>query len=249
LCGAAANGEPSYEAAYEKNQEDTRRMIRALQTADSASALEILGVEADRSFYENFRFIGKQIRQASGYDLVVVSTFTYREDGLLLHRVGYRVTFSNKIVFGITAHTAEGMRGLYSFRMGEIEFAVPENQIATPWLWVAYGATLLVLIFVTWMIVDCVRRPMRRWWKFLCIFGMLWLLEFSFASGGGYTSLLWDFVLPFFRMDVSLIGGLLEIRGLIPFGAILYFVMRKWLTRCYVESLKRYYDRKERKLL
>jgi hypothetical protein len=78
---------------------------------------------------------------------------------------------------------------------------------------------------------------------------MLWLLEFSFTSGGGYTYLLWNFFLPFFRMDVSLIGGLLEIRGLIPFGAILYFVMRKWLTRCYVESLKRYYDRKERKLL
>ena len=249
LCGAAVLEEPSYEEAYAQNQADTRRMIDALLAADTETALELLGVEPDRAFYESFRNMRRDIHTSTGYDVVVVSTFTLKEDGLLLHRVGYRITFSNKLVYGATVHTAEGMRGLYSFRMGEIEFAVPRNNASLFWRVVLYVISLLFLAFVVWMIVDCARRPMKRWWKVLCIFGILWLLECYWVSGGGYSSLYWDFVLPPTWMEMSLIGGLFEFRGLIPFGAILYFVMRKWLTRCYVESLKRYYDRKERKLL
>ena len=90
---------------------------------------------------------------------------------------------------------------------------------------------------------------MRGWWKGLCIFVILWTLEFFWMSGGGYSSLMWGFTLPLSMMDISLVGGLLELHGLVPFGALLYFVARKWITRCYVEYLKRYYDRKERKLL
>ncbi len=245
LCGAALPGsESSRKEAYAYNEECTRLVLDALMTGDKQAILDVMGMDASEDFYNVYRNIAMTIQGNVGYDLVMLKTHTTQEDTLLIHRVDYRVTFSDRRVYGLIVYSVEGMRGLYLFRISEMLEEKAQNLAPAA---LSAGLTMLTLLsvgFVVWMLVDCIRRPMKKAHKVLWILAILAfagiLLEWSARSL--YIGIFaW---LPFGYSAISLVGTLWQLRVMLPVGSIVYFFLRKKITAKYLAARQAYYQEK-----
>lgn len=137
--------------------------------------------------------------------------------------------------FVINSIEIDGVDGLSSFDITRAEdsLSTPSGIIkaytgSSPWQYVFLSIMVIELIFIIWMIADCVRRRIRvkPAWILLIAAGM-----FTLAFNVG------DSVMPSFYMGsvfyptaVMITQGVTRFFVLVPVGAFVYFLLRKKLT-------------------
>lgn len=245
FCGATALEDGwSRNEAYSRNEEYTRSMLDAFMIGDQEVVLDIMGAEAEKEFFNVYRHITKKIKGNVGYDLVLLQNHSYTEEGYLVHRSKYRITFSDETVYSVTVYGVEKMEGLAYFEINLMDNEVAEN-LAPNGLTVGMTVlTLLGMAFAVWMIVDCVRRSMKKWHKVLWIIVILAFggVSLQWYANGFYIML--NARIPLGISWVSLIGGLWKLQVMLPVGAIVYFFLRKKISARYLAARKTYYEEK-----
>lgn len=124
----------------------------------------------------------------------------------------------------------EGIEGLAGFQISAAEADAEPTRQAGPVNWIVTIIGFAVLGFVIWMVVDCVRRKMKRKWLWipLVLLGSV-VLTLALRDGGMN-----------FRYNIGLYLGVSSLvnyqaggfmlKLYIPLGAIVYFMKRKQLT-------------------
>lgn len=239
FCGAVKTDD--HEDEYARNEEYAHIILNAFMKGDSDLILELLELKDVTAFLNEFERASEYFAGTVGYDLVVVQNRSYTQEGQQLFRSNYRVTFSNEQVCNVSVTRVQGTDKVLGFELNPTDEKA--ENLAPGWL-VGFLLllTLACLAFMIWMIVDCIRRPMKRWQKVLWILAILaWGgVAPQWCSQGWY---IW-FKLSMFLSNsgISLIGGLWRLQVMLPVGAVVYFFLRKKISARYLAARKAYYD-------
>jgi hypothetical protein len=157
FCGATALEDGwSRNEAYSRNEEYTRSMLDAFMIGDQEVVLDIMGAEAEKEFFNVYRHITKAIKGNVGYDLVLLQNHSYTEEGYLVHRSKYRITFSDETVYSVTVYGVEKMEGLAYFEINLIDNEVAENLAPNG---LTVGMTALTLLSMAFAVFNLLPVP------------------------------------------------------------------------------------------
>ncbi len=131
--------------------------------------------------------------------------------------------------FHITTGETKGVPEGFGFTetTGFLANATKASQI---WNTVLIGVSLLVLAFTIWMLVDCIRRPLKRkaLWIILILLGIS--LTFTVGPESAHLNFFVGIFAQFSTSTLNMAMPAMIIRVIIPVGPIIYFCVRKRMT-------------------
>ena len=220
----------------------TETMLDAIISNDTDTAYSIVD---DVCTKDNFLSIFSKMRDLIGdsedYDLALMSVY-YNSSSKNGTRVStqdatYKMTTDNG-TYIIYVQTSSEYEDLATFNLSRYENtnyysvgSVKNMKGATPLQWILLLSNIFIIALGVWALVDCCRRPINRKWIFilLIIFGFI-----SIGATYGPTGINFNLKFALISAYSALIrygGGAVAIHFAIPVGAILYFILRKKITK------------------
>ncbi len=197
-------------------KEKTLQMVSGICTKDEFE-----------DFWFNFR---TSTVDATGADIHMTDFLFFTENKVDYFKGQYFVEFDNGSCMNLSL-TFDANNTLYNILFRDITDFYPGARKTADVLNIVLGVySLLTLGFCIWMIVDCVRRRIRK--KALWIIAIL--LGVSFTVLTGMTGISFAFMIGLLlqRSGAAINFAYLAIstKVIIPVGAIVYFCLRKRLT-------------------
>lgn len=177
-----------------------------------------------------FASLSREMEGLGEYEISPQEWRITNQDGVKLTAIRYLVT-AGQTRFVIDVTKVEGEQGISGFHVRPAEAAGPAKMSAGAIGWAVTGVGIAAWVFVLWMVVDCLRRKMKRKWLWVPLILLLFMgFHLSLIQGNAA-----------FRVNFGLLLGLSNLtaysdgsRALtlyLPLGAIAYFLNRSKLTR------------------
>lgn len=187
---------------------------------------------------EFFAELSSGLSGVDSYELEAVNKKTGVQNGQDYVAVLYVMT-TDDMILEVDAAILNGQSGLASLHINQIE-EQPEPELAPRGIlhWCFTGIGILSVIFTVWMMVDCIRRRMKRKWLWLplILLGVI-MLTLTVKDGGVNFRFHVGLFLAMTGLETFTVGGF-RARICVPLAAIVYFFKRKDLTqKPEVESL------------
>ncbi len=178
----------------------------------------------------------KIIAGATSYTLTQTGWNINTTNGVTTKTASYQMVTDNGLTCQFTLNTVEGYEGIANIGFRDTTaFAASAKSLSTVDV-VLKIVSLLPIAFSMWMLVDCIRRKMKKkvWWV------LLNLLAMSFSYTSGPSTVRTDFSAEIFCSFSSMTAVIPEetitLTIVLPIGALIYFFMRKKLSAKYAEQ-------------
>lgn len=215
---------------------NTQVMVEAVINDDYRAARSVLAdTIPDRDMKTIFPELCEYMDDATEYTLFQTGWRTNAKGSVSMYTATFYVS-TDVGDFVINSIEIDGVEGLSSFDITRAEdsLTTPAGIIkaytgSSPWQYVFLAIMLIELAFIIWMLADCSRRAVRvkAVWIILIAAGMFTLafnwrdsLSISFYIGS-----------VFYPTAVMITQGVTRFFVLVPVGAVLYFILRKKLTK------------------
>lgn len=151
-------------------------------------------------------------------------------NGLTTRISAYRVYLENEKIAMFQVVTRDDIEGIAGMHFSDVTAFLAQTDAVVPVFKIALlVVSLLVYAFVIWMLVDCIRRKLKRkvMWMFLIFVGVAFTVTigkqvgFKFMIGLISQNSTMD-------ADPSILSIVAKL--VVPVGAIVYFFLRKKLT-------------------
>lgn len=177
-----------------------------------------------------FAELSSGLSGVDSYDLEAVNKKIGIQNGQDYVAVRYVMT-TDDMVLEVDAAILKDQYGLASLHLNQIE-EQPEPELAPKGIlhWGFTGIGILSVIFTVWMVVDCIRRRMKRKWLWLplILLGVL-ILTLTVKDGSVNFRFHVGLFLAMTGLETYITGGF-GARICVPLAAIVYFFKRKDLT-------------------
>lgn len=180
---------------------------------------------------EFFAELSSGLSGVDSYELKAVNKKIGVQNSLEYVAVLYVMT-TDDMVLEVDAAILKGQSGLASLHINQIE-EQPEPELAPKGIlhWCFIGIGIFGVIFTVWMVVDCIRRKMKRKWLWLplILLGVM-LLTLTMKDGSVNFRFNVGLFLGMTGLETFTTGGFRATINL-PLAAIVYFFKRKDLTQ------------------
>lgn len=183
----------------------------------------------EEAFSEYWRSIRSVADGAKTYTIEQVGWNINAADGFASRTTVHQVKFDNERIIFLELMTHEEIEGIANLYFRDITDFLARTAYVSVVRIVLIPVSLLMIAFVIWMFVDCLRRKVK-WkvlWAILMFFGVALTFTFGEAPGLNFgiglmlqTSSMWA--------EPGILS--VKLRLVIPVGAIVYFFLRKQLT-------------------
>ena len=218
-------------------------VIDAMLACDENAAADVFHESLDReAFAKSFASLCAYTDGVTSYELTQIGWYAGMENGMSYYRASFRMT-SDKGNFVIIGMEVDGYDGLYNFRIMTEEEADPSftGTLTTipgsnPAQIAMLALAALFFAFTVWMLIDCVKRKLKnpaKWYK------PLWLviiacgvIAFTLTVTAGnlrFASNIAIFLGAYSHLQIYSNGNFV-FNLVVPFGAVIYFFMRKRIT-------------------
>ena len=218
-------------------EEVSLNFVDKLVEKDAKGAYEIV---KNSCTYEEFKPIFDEmatyVEGAESYTVEIVGMHSGMDNGIRYYRGVYRITTDKEQVC-----TVNTVILLDDNSVGDIFVAnntpIIEAQKALGWLNITLKViSVLLLALGIWMLIDCIRRPMKLkalWIILIILFGILGGINISILTGNGNFNLSINYGISVIASGITadLDRNGLIYSLLIPVGTIIYFFCRKALSR------------------
>lgn len=232
LCLALLAGCNDFVPKNDAHTELCHRMMRHVIANDFESAYTLVRAAGSK---EDFRVVFEALRTlmngSDSYELEQTGWYVNIKEGVTSYTSTFQVNASGGAVILLQIKTVEGIEGMASFYLHDAtEFAQGVGRykginVAFILLWIAS------LAFTVWMLVDCIRRRIKKR-KALWIIAIL--LGLSLTLTMGESGVNFGFNLGTF-LSISQVKAVIPSLSVVyslylPIGAIAYLIARKRIT-------------------
>ena len=219
----------------EQGEAYLEEFLDAVLDGDMDSAYDLLadGVVSESEFSNFYSNLRNKFGNTTDYSIECIGWNMKIDDGIETRVTTFLVETDDGVKLQFILTFMSGYDGLVGINCANVENEVrtPVNNVLTlfanGWL---FSLTTLGIGLMIWMIVDCIKRPIRMKkpkLKFLYIILILICLGFSVTIGRnfGITSK-FGLAIPYFRLTAA---DSLSFVCMFPAGAIIYFFIRNKL--------------------
>ena len=245
LCSVTACGKAQVAEEDPAVRQLTEEMLDAFLADDEAAAYKVIqNADTPEAFSEKFPIIRDYLGQIESYTLTLVGNQETVTEGVTQYTALYMME-TEQGYFEVTVSQKSDTPGLYAFHAVAEKDSTPKFTGtlstmggATLWQWVLLLVGLGTYAFVIWMVIDCVRRPMKLKWLVLLML-VLGSVAFLYTVRDGKGSL--DFgimnLLSYTALMIYKIPpDAMQLRIFLPVGAMVYFFLRKRLSASWKKS-------------
>lgn len=201
---------------------------------DYAAAYDLVKANvADADFRAYWAGIQQAVTDAESYEMEQIGWQISKSDGETYYTTAYQVYPDNGRTVLLRVVTVEGAEGIAGIHFSDVTDFLAHAETVTPVVGVILLVfSLLMLAFVIWMFVDCMRRKMKLGhkivWAFLIFAGVALTV-----TAGETSAVNFQMGLMLQTSSITADPGLLALvtKLVIPVGAILYCCLRKKFTQ------------------
>ena len=216
----------------EKARELTEQFIDAVIANDPDTAYAVLTKEADpERFSQVFPQMVALFDGTENYTIKQNGWHTSLNNGVQTTTMTYALETDKEKVLIIQSTLVEGYEGLYRINFSDTEWVTTKSKELMPLNAALIVFSLAAMAFSIWMLVDCIKRKVSKkpLWIILILLGIKLTLtmtpqnfKFNWAMG---------LFLKLSGVNADIYSNVLTITCLIPIGAIIYFFVRKRITK------------------
>lgn len=184
----------------------------------------------DAELKDAFAGMSREVAQIGAYEMSAIQWKRQVQNGEDWTAIRYLVT-AGQTKFCIDVTKVAGEPGLAGFllKQADAETALVKEPMG-PAHWLVLLLGIGAGVFAVWMVVDCVRRTMKRKWLWcLMILFVTGLLTITFGDGRFAMNVKAGLYYGLSSLAVYTARGV-ELRIYVPVGAVIYCCMRKKLT-------------------
>ncbi len=200
---------------------------------DYAAAYDLVKTNVTNADFQAYWIgIRETVAQAESYEMEQIGWQINKSNGETYYTSAYQVYPDNGRTVLLRVVTVEGTEGIAGIHFSDVTAFMEKADAVTPVAGVILLIfSLLMLAFVIWMFVDCLRRKMKKGHKILwaiLIFGGI-ALTFTVGQTSGFN---FKIGLMLQTSSITADPGLQAFvtKLAIPLGAILYGCLRKRFT-------------------
>ena len=178
------------------------------------------------------------VEGASSYEMEQIGWHVNMSNGITTRTTAYQIYFDNDKIALFRVITRDDIEGIAGAHFSDSTDFVQTTDAFVPVAKIVLLALSgLVIAFVIWMFVDCLRRKIRHkvLWAILIFFGFSFTLTVGEQSGFNFMVGLM-LQTNSITADPSTLSIVTKI--IVPLGAILYFCLRKKLTIVPTEAVE-----------
>lgn len=216
----------------EKNSEAkllTEKFIDAIIDNDPDAAYSLMTAGVSRSDFDTF-FV--QLRNMfdgiNTYELKQTGWNASINNGVSSYKATFEMKADNGAKIQVETSLIEGYENIAHIYFTPIKVSSSDLPMLLPFKLGALLLSAAVLGFTVWMIVDCAKRNVYK--KALWIILILVGISVSLSIGNGFH-INWLVGLAIGGSSVKASAGVVTFKLMVPIGAIVYFAMRKKLTK------------------
>lgn len=210
---------------------DTEAVLNALIDGDyMAFRASINERVADDELTDFFNRLSAGMAELGEYELTAVAQKIQVQNDLNCIAILYEMTAGNK-VYEVEVVKVEGESGLAGFYIEEAEGGIVAEEASWGLIhWVFAAVGVVTVVFTVWMLVDCIRRKMKRKWLWIALILLLTLM-LTFKATTDSVNFAFNFGIHLGFTNVRIFtGGGFVATIYVPLGALIYLTQRKKLT-------------------
>jgi hypothetical protein len=216
----------------EKNEKVTRLtegFLDAIIANDPDTAYSLMTSGVSRAEFDTFfSQIRKIFDGVKSYKLSQTGWYASIDNGITSYKVTFNMKADNGSEYQVETTITDGYENISYIHITSTATAAPASPLLIPFKIIMPVISIATITFAVWMIVDCAKRKLSK--KALWIIVILLGASVTLTVGNGF-SINWMVGLAFASSSVKASGGALSIRLAAPVGAIIYFIIRKKLTK------------------
>jgi hypothetical protein len=154
------------------------------------------------------------------------------DNGITTYRTSYKVETDNGSTLLFTVKTAKEFEGIYAVNFYDATDFINDTDRLIPTLNVVFIViSLLAIGFTLWMIIDCIRRNIRRkvLWIILNFIGLLFSFTFNYGGDVNFNFTI-GLILRFSNITADIWTASVKASIVLPIGSLIYFLVRKKYT-------------------
>ncbi len=219
-----------------QENEDVRKMTESFLDAtianDAEAAYAVLTEISDKeSFSQVFPQIVSLFDGVESYTLKQTGWYTSLDNGVQTTTMTYSVETNEETVFIVKSTVKDGFDDLYLISFNDTKWVTTKGEELMPLNIGLIIVSVAAMAFSIWMLVDCIKRKVSKkpLWIILILLGIKFSLtfthqnmKFNWATG---------LFLHLSGVNADIYANTVTISLLIPVGAIVYFIIRKRITK------------------
>ena len=208
----------------------TEKFIDAILADDPDTAYSLMVSGINRAEFDAFFVQIKEIFDGvKTYELAQTGWNASINNGISSYKVTFKMTTDIGADYQVETTITENYENIFYIHITPMATgSSPANLFLIPFNIGALIFSAAAIGFVIWMIVDCAKRKIGK--KVLWIIIILLGVSITLTIGNGFN-IKWMIGLAIAFSSVSLSGGAVSFRLALPVGAIVYFILRKKLTK------------------
>lgn len=216
----------------ETARELTKQFLDAViaNNPDAAYAVMVKELELE-NFSQVFPQIVTLFDGAKSYTIKQTGWHTTLNRGIRTTTMTYSVKTDHEKVLIFKSTFVEGYEGLYHINLTDTEWVATTGKEMLPLNIALISFSLVAMAFSVWMLIDCIKRKVSKkpLWIILILFGIKLTLTMTPQN----FKLNWavGLFLKLSGVNADIYKNALTISCLIPVGAIIYFFIRKRITK------------------
>lgn len=221
---------------------DTEEMLDSILANDLDGAYALMSdVCSKQQFASVFTQIRELVGNESEYKLSLLRIYynTNVNDGQKVDSVSatYKITCGGKdYVIDVKADSLhKDLAAFYITPYENSEYyqtgTLGSMKGANTVQWILLLSNLISIALCIWALIDCSHRRIKKKWLIITMI-ILGFMSLSVSIAAGYLNFNWSFISYAKYTALILYGnGALNLRFMIPLGAIIYFIIRKRITK------------------
>ena len=215
------------------NDELGSLFIDSIAKNDYSTARSLMRNSAsDTDFSAFWNETRKSFEGAKSYNMTNAGFYMNIDNGITTYRTSYKVETDNGSTLLFTVKTAKEFEGIYSVNFYDATDFINDTDRLIPTLNVVFIViSLLAIGFTLWMIIDCVRRNIRRkvLWIILNFIGLLFSFTFNYGGDVNFNFTI-GLILRFSNITADIWTASVKASIVLPIGSLIYFLVRKKYT-------------------
>ena len=210
----------------------TDAFMEALLANDAETAYGIMNQKNDKEmFVQNFSEISEFFNGVTSYTLAQTGLHTSIQNGTQTTTVTYSMKTNDEKTYILQAAAIKGEEGLTGIKFQSTDWVMKKSESLSTLRIALLVYSLASAAFCIWMLVDCFKRKLSKkpLWILLILAGIKFAVRFTQAGANIHFSLGIFFSLSGVSTNVT--QGLVTATIILPVGAIVYFFLRKRLTK------------------
>lgn len=205
--------------------------LDAILTGDKTAAYALVRSSCSEEEFDSlFSEFCEYLDGISDYELKQVGWRYNLDNGVETVSATYELSGDNGTLYVISAAMVEGVEGLSGFHVQDTAEILEMQKSFRGLDLILKVYSVLVLAFGVWMLVDCIKRKLRRKWLWI----LLILVGVLFKVTIGATQLHLNFNIGFWftfsGVSADIYGNAVIAKLMIPVGSVIYFFLRKQKT-------------------